>query len=271
MGNRKKCIKVSSFGSLFHFRKENAPKDASDNCFDCKYESECCYSAKKLYLNPLISSSNWPCSVVLSSELQNVIDIETSDIEELFLSKTEAEKKSLVEKCIENNKTNYGRCVYKMDNDVCDNQVVNMIFDDSSTATLTMIAFSKDVCARKTKIYGTKGELDWDDSKTENKIVHYDFLTNKTQNIDYENAAPKFSKGGLSGENIKLSGHGGSDYWLMDSFIEAILKKDKSLILTDVEDSFRSHLIVFAAEYSRVSQKIVDIKEFCQQNDITLA
>lgn len=49
----------------------------------------------------------------------------------------------------------------------------------------------------------------------------------------------------------------------MESFIEAVVKNDKSLVLTDVEDSFRSHLIVFAAEHSRISKKNVKIKEFC--------
>ena len=56
----------------------------------------------------------------------------------------------------------------------------------------------------------------------------------------------------------------------MQSFIEAIITKDKSLVLTDVEDSFRSHLIVFAAEYSRTHKKIVDISEFCLENNISI-
>jgi len=56
----------------------------------------------------------------------------------------------------------------------------------------------------------------------------------------------------------------------MESFIEAMLKKDKTIVLTDVEDSFRSHLIVFAAEHSRVNNKIVNISEFCLENNISL-
>ena len=54
----------------------------------------------------------------------------------------------------------------------------------------------------------------------------------------------------------------------MASFVEAVLKKDKSLVLTDVEDSFRSHLIVFAAEHSRKQSKTVEIAKFCQENNI---
>jgi hypothetical protein len=140
-----------------------------------------------------------------------------------------------------------------------------------------MIAFSKDTCSRKTRVYGTKGELEWDDSLSHETITHYDFLTRQTNSIDCSNARPanlrpidNDSESVKTNENIKLTGHGGSDYWLMDSFIEAILKNDKSLILTDVDDSFRSHLVVFAAEYSRVTGRVVDLDEFCRLNNISL-
>lgn len=276
MGSGKKCVKVSSFGSLKHFRKENAPRESTDNCFTCPVEQNCCYSAKKLYLDPKLKPGNWPSSVVLSSEINHIRNdsnqVLIDDIEDFFLNKTDQEKLDFLERCLKSEKTNYGRCVYQMDNDVCDNQVVNMFFDDNSTATLTMIAFSKDTCSRKTRVYGTKGELEWDDTVSHDKITHYDFLTRTSNLIDCSDSKPLNIRNNdepvVKNEHIKLTGHGGSDYWLMDSFVEAILKNDKSLILTDVEDSFRSHLIVFAAEYSRVKDQIVDINQFCRVNNI---
>ena len=71
-------------------------------------------------------------------------------------------------------------------------------------------------------------------------------------------------------EKPLLRGHGGSDYWLMQTFMEAVLKNDKKLVLTDVEDSFRSHLIVFAAEHSRLQNRVIDIEQFCRENNLSL-
>ena len=44
------CEQVSSFGNLRHFRRENQPAGAADNCLDCAVEASCPYSAKRIYL-----------------------------------------------------------------------------------------------------------------------------------------------------------------------------------------------------------------------------
>ncbi len=80
MGDKKKCEKVSSFGSLLHFRKENAPANSTDRCFDCPVEQDCCYSAKKIYLKTFTNPNSWPVSVVLGAEISNLND-EASDVD----------------------------------------------------------------------------------------------------------------------------------------------------------------------------------------------
>jgi len=83
-----------------------------------------------------------------------------------------------------------------------------------------MIAFSKDLCTRKTKIYGTLGSLEFDGSINSNQIIHSSFVTKKNNVIDCSDAVPltrsENTRDEIVQENnklIKLSGHGGSDEW----------------------------------------------------------
>jgi hypothetical protein len=122
-------------------------------CSNCP--CDCPYSAIKIYRNSYTNIDNWPLSVVLNSEIQNVLKTDSfEDIEDLISSKTDKEKLQLLDECLRHEKTRYGRCVFKHDNDVCDHQIVNFEFENHATATLNMIAFSNDLCTRKTKIYG---------------------------------------------------------------------------------------------------------------------
>lgn len=59
---------------------------------------------------------------------------------------------------------------------MCYFQVVNFEFCDGATATLTMVAFTQFICSRKTEVYGSLGQLVWDESKG-HTIQHYDFLS----------------------------------------------------------------------------------------------
>ena len=54
-------------------------------------------------------------------------------------------------------------------------------------------------------------------------------------------------------------GHGGADFYLIDSFMKAICYNDPSLVLTGIKDSLRSHKLVFAAERSRINGTIETI------------
>lgn len=113
--------RVSSFGSLTHFRKEAKPPAAGSatRCLECPYETDCAYSAKRSehsfqFAAPLLSSADgipvyldpvakghkgWPADILVDG---------LPDIENI----TQALRTGP-----------YGRCVYESDNDVCDNQV----------------------------------------------------------------------------------------------------------------------------------------------------
>ncbi|OQR83703.1 oxidoreductase domain-containing protein [Thraustotheca clavata] len=242
---------VSSFGSLFHFREENKPQGAGDRCTSCPIEESCVYSAKKMYLGVepgnmdtidiencdgskasiTPSKQSWYCGKASASQGHqgwplNVLH-EDPTVENIT-------------KELENGR--FGRCVYKCDNDVVDNQVVNFQFVDGSTASFTMVAFTEQQCVRTTRIFGTHGELTGNGST----IRHFDFLTRKVTEI-----TPS------SGPVTRLTGHGGADYFLIENFVRGVRENDESVLLTGADESLKSHLMVFAAEEARLKDTVV--------------
>jgi len=217
-----KCTKVSSFGSLRHFIKENKPKGAASRCMDCAVERDCAYSAKKVYLEAVKKGvTKWPVAVITENPTEETV--------------TEALKTGP-----------YGRCVYECDNDVVDNQVVSMFFEGGRTASFSMIAFTEDICVRKTRIFGTKGELVADG---EHIIKIFDFVTQQT--TVYEPEDPNLV--------TTLNGHGNADYYLMRTFVDAVASNDPSKILSSARETLLSHLVVFAAEKARLESQVKDL------------
>jgi len=211
--------RVSSFGSLQHFRKEGAPAGAGQRCLDCGVEAQCPYSAKKIYLGRVErSQTGWPANVL-----------------------TPVVTKESVAEALRTGP--YGRCVYACDNDVVDHQVVNMEFEGGQTAVFTMTAFNKGG-GRVTRIFGTRGEIHTNSST----IEHFDFLTDKSQTID-----TRAADAGI------LGGHGGGDYGLMDSFIAAVAENNPARILSGPDEALETHLAVFAAERSRREGRVVNV------------
>jgi predicted dehydrogenase len=125
------CRKISSFGSLSHFKKENAPEGAPKRCLEgCPIEEECPYNASKIYLTDNVE---WPTSMISTK----------TDIE--------SRRKALME-------GDYGRCVYHCDNNVVDNQAVNIEFKNGVMASFVMCAFTENN-TRTLKLMGTTGEI----------------------------------------------------------------------------------------------------------------
>lgn len=216
----KQCTQVSSFGSLKHFRAEERPEGSADRCLDCAVEPDCPYSAKRIYMRFLKRGvRRWPLEVL------------TPDISEEGVLAALRDGP-------------YGRCVYACDNDVVDHQVVNMNFVDGSTASFTMTAFTRQR-NRETRLFGTRGEIYGD-----GQFIHiYDFLTEQTEVIDTE----------VSSDGSILSGHGGGDRGVMESFVAAVSHGDASRVLSGPDESLETHLMVFAAERARHEGRVVDV------------
>lgn len=214
-----RCLAVSSFGTLKHFRASERPAAAAERCIDCAVEPDCPYSAPRFYLGRLERGYHgWPLDVI-TPEL-------TSDG---------------VLQALQHGP--YGRCVYACDNDVVDNQVVNLLFEQERTVSFSMVAFTEST-PRRTRIFGTRGELQGDGLS----LRLFDFLRETTTMIAIE-AEP------LPG----LRGHGGGDYRMLDRFVAAVATGNPTLILSGPQETLETHRMVFAAELARREQRVVTL------------
>lgn len=160
------CVRVSSFGSLSHFKASEAPEGAPLRCTDgCPVADTCLYYAPAQYLT---ENTDWPTSAISDDPSY------------------EARLKALQE-------GPYGRCVYHCDNDVVDHQVVNLEFANSVTIAFTMSAFTKDV-SRTIKLMGTQGEIRGAMEKNEIEVLH--FGSGKVERISFENPGGHVGHGG---------------------------------------------------------------------------
>ncbi len=218
----KKCISVQSFGARSYFRIENAPEGAADYCIQgCVAGDTCPYNATKVYFD---KNCEWMREPV--TRMHNPTD------EDVIKAITE---------------TQYGKCVFKCDNDVVDHQTVNMLFEDDITVTFTMNAFNKG--GRFIHIMGTLGEVHA--ALDENTpITIYDFVTQDTETIQL------VAKDGISG------GHGGGDEGIIADLYDYFTDNYTGCSIPTIDESLFNHLIVFAAEESRKTNKVVDVSEY---------
>ncbi len=128
--------RISSFGALTWFRKENAPQGSAQRCTDgCAVEPECPYSALRIYHRNRRHLNHF--------DLPEEGDVGPAIVE---LLKTGP----------------YGRCVYRCDNDVFDHQTVSIEFEDAITASFSMEAFT-DYGRRRTRLMGSTGHAHGDE------------------------------------------------------------------------------------------------------------
>nr|XP_031863753.1 uncharacterized protein CI109_001005 [Kwoniella shandongensis]KAA5530825.1 hypothetical protein CI109_001005 [Kwoniella shandongensis] len=217
--------RVHSFGSLFLFNKARKPKQAgtATRCFDCQFESQCGWSAKKIYMErPDKDYDHWMVSAVVDAE---VMDIETV---------ADALKTSP-----------YGQCVYEAGNDVVDHQTVSLEYSDGATASIVMSAFSEAECERKTRIAGTKGELIGDMES----FTVFNFLT-REKKVYHPEALDDSHGGGDAGlSRTFFEAVAASDQTLMGITSEDVLHSH--LIVFAAEQSRRTGSTVDFMDFKR--------------------
>ena len=221
----KKCLRVQSFGSLTHFNEKHAPEGAPERCMDgCPQADTCPYNAVKLYLDD--KQNAW-----FRDSCTKKFNATDADVEHALRT------------------TNYGRCVYKCDNDVVDHQVVNMEFEGGVTCSFTMCAFTGG--GRFTRIMGTRGELTARMGQPTVRL--FDFETRSEQILSISDQVV---------DDTIVGGHGGGDSGIVACFHDLLCGREEDSSLADIATSVSNHMIAFAAEESRLSGRVVDVAEY---------
>lgn len=209
-----KCRKIASFGKLKHFNSDSFKLTMSENCYRCSEEEDCPYSCKKIYLENTRLLNNAVHINPTKENLDNILK-----------------------------EGPYGRCVYRCDNNVIDNMVNIIEFENDVTATFNLSAFTKE-CNRTIKLMFTNGEVGGSFKDNEIRIKKFgqeEILINTYNN------------------NL---GHNEGNINLIKSFIKLVSEDNINHDRNNIKEAIESHVMAFAAEYSRVSEEVVYIDEF---------
>ncbi|MBQ4527797.1 MAG: Gfo/Idh/MocA family oxidoreductase [Clostridia bacterium] len=219
-----KCENVHSFGRLSYFTKENAPEGSPDYCIEgCPYRDKCLYDATVIYNR---NHKDWYAHHALQKD-----------------NATEEDYNRVL------TKTQYGKCVFKCDNDVVDHQVVNLEYENGAIASFNMSSFNEG--GRYIRIMGTEGEIYG--NMSDNMLDYFNFKTR-------EHTIIKPWEKNL--DDSIVSGHGGGDSGIVETLYKYIAEDYDGDMLSEIAISVDNHITTFAAEKSRLNKTVVNLDEY---------
>ncbi|MGH7483220.1 MAG: Gfo/Idh/MocA family protein [Longimicrobiales bacterium] len=202
---------VSSFGALEYFCAKHQPAEAAERCVDCVLRERCLFSATRFYLN---DRDGWPYDVVAPAS-----------------EGIEARRRAL-------ETGPYGRCVWKCDNDVCDNQTVSIQFESGVHASFGLYALTADNTRRITILFD-EAELIGDLHAGDLTVRPF---TGRTDELPVERIAIPTAE----------DHHGGGDLALLRTLHEHLTSGTHLEVMTSLESSIASHVLAFLADESRI-------------------
>jgi Oxidoreductase family, NAD-binding Rossmann fold/Oxidoreductase family, C-terminal alpha/beta domain len=206
----KRVESVVSYGGLDYFTEANAPPESAERCVVCPLQDTCLYSATRFYLN---ERDEWPFNVVAPPP-----------------DSLAARRRAIEE-------GQYGRCVWRAENDVCDDQTVLLRFGSDIHATFGLHALTAEN-TRSIRILFDTAELTGNLYRGQLTISHF------TGHPDEFRI-----------EEIELPGtsdsHGGGDLRLLRMLHEHLTTGAHAGLVTSLEASLPSHVLAFLAEESR--------------------
>lgn len=228
--------RAASFGSLSYFHSGNAPKGHGERCESCAVRKSCPYEAERMYTSfggffPLFTKGKYTRRAVVEG-LRS---------------------------------TDYGRCLYTMDNNVVDNQSSILEFQNGVTATFNLNAFTRRM-HRSIKVMCEYGEIRADErtievSTFELQPLFSGFLKHL---FHLDRKIIKRIKLHKPWDFSKYIGHIDADRLFIKSVFQNYRLKKQSL--TTISESVHSHIVALALEEARMTGETVLIEEFIDKN-----
>lgn len=216
------ALRVSSVGSIAHFRPQDAPPGAPEFCADgCPAALTCPHNAVRYYVNEMGESRQWPASMVTAEPGREVRLAAVAHGQ-------------------------FGRCVYRNDNTQPDHQITTIEFANGIRAVLTASAFTAED-TRTLRIFCTGGELLGHMGRGEIEVRPF-AASDPTTGV-----RPPGQGTSRLVRVVPGQGHELGDDGLMSQYI-AQLGDPVAEAETSWRRSRQSHWIAFAAETSRAQQ-----------------
>ncbi|MFC9561417.1 Gfo/Idh/MocA family protein [Agromyces sp. NPDC056965] len=237
-----------SIGGLSWFRPENAPVGAPAFCVDgCPVAETCPFFAPRYYVEALADVHGHPV---------HLLGDDTSVAGRLQALRS----------------GDYGRCVFRSDNDVADHQQTTMQFPDGLTATLTASAFTAEN-TRVVAITGSAGQLTGHMESGELVIDLFSPGASLPAGLPLERHDVTAMKPmGHSRHTVTVAmpnadlgdhaGHAGGDAGLMAEFVAALGRGTVGSGQLSFDTALDSHLMAFAAEESRLSGSRIEFADW---------
>jgi predicted dehydrogenase len=230
--------RLSSVGSLIHYRPESVGPEIPNRCVDnCPIEPQCPFSAIGIYLDYERTFPGRAYDLAAAGMDPSAPDVWPFNV--ISPDLTLAGRLQAIQE------GPYGRCVYRCDNDVVDHQSVLLELETGVSVNMIMHGHSNQE-HRSMRYDGTRATLRA--RALEPGEIEINYHGGKTERILVDSGAV---------------GHGGGDEGIMADFVRVL--RGEIAPLTTARVSLESHLLAFAAEEARLSGQVIDMGTFRRQ------
>jgi predicted dehydrogenase len=236
-------VRLSSFGSLLHFRADAVGPEIPARCTDgCPIEARCAFSAIRAYA---------PDAPVAEPEIRLLTQVFPLTDPPSF--DPPSRRAALAD-------SPYGRCVYRCDNDVVDHQVVAMELASGATVAFTMHGHSH-AEGRTLRIDGTEATLRAAFTEHDPEITVHPHGLDRVEPVAIDPT-----------EGSSL-GHGGGDLGVLRAFAAWVATGTAgdelgavAELSSDGRTSLISHVLGWAAEEARHTGRVVDVAAYASRH-----